>query len=212
MFWEPQRMWKGATVAIIGGGPSLTKADVEFARCWGCRTIGVNDAYLFGVSIDICFWGDRRWYFGSPETGHTGHRERVQAWPGIRATCCMDCQDESGVHTLIRDMSPGLHAPPRIKWYANSGWTAVGLAALLGADRIVLLGFDGRSVDGQFNWHPDNVSKVDDTVFNYHRSSGRELANDIQNWPSSRRTIVWNCTPDSAYDAFPCAALREVLV
>lgn len=212
MFWEPQRMWKGATVAIIGGGPSLTKEDVELVRSHGCRTIGVNDAYQFGVSIDICFWGDRRWFYGCAETGHKGHRERVLAWPGLRVTCCMDCQDEVGVYTLIRESSPGLHPLPRIKWYANSGWTAAGLATLLGASRILLLGFDGRFVKGQNNWHSDNVSRVDETVFAYHRSSGREFAEDLQKWPSMTKPTIWNCTPDSAYDAFPCADLREVLV
>lgn len=211
MFWEPQRIWKGASVAIVGGGPSLTKEQVAAVRDAGFRTIGVNDAYLFGVAIDICFWGDRLWYFGNPVNGHPGHRERVLKWPGLRVTCCMDCVDEPGVYTLIRERSEGLHPPPRIKWYANSGWTALGLAVMLGARRVVLIGFDGRAQGARYNWHPDNASGADASVFGFHKESGRQCAKDIAAWPDTTGIQIWNCTPGSAYDAFPCAELGEVL-
>lgn len=211
MFWEPQRMWKGASVAIIGGGPSLTIDQIAHVRAAGFRTIGVNDAYQFGVMIDICFWGDRLWYFGNVETGHPGHREQVQKWPGLKVTSCMDCVDEPNVFTLIRETSPGLHPPPRIKWYANSGWTALGLAVMLGAKRVVLLGFDGCRVNGSLNWHQDNVSAVEDSVFLYHHASGRQCAEDIRSWPDTNNLTIWNCTPETTYNAFPSAPLKEVV-
>lgn len=210
MLFDPRRMWKGASVAVVGGGPSLTLRQVQAVRNAGFRTIGVNDAYLFGVAIDVCFWGDMRWYFGHSETGHPGHRERVLKWPGLRVSCSMSCIDEPGVFTMVRYDGPGLTLPPHLRWYANSGLSAIGLATVMGASRIVLLGFDGQRVNGKMNWHDDNVSQPEDSVFKLHRESARQCAADLEQWPGGS-PIVWNCTPDSAYDAFPSCSLEEQL-
>lgn len=213
MFNLTTQIWKGATVAIIGGGPSLTQEQVDYVRSRGLRTIGVNDAYQFGVAIDVCFWGDRKWFFGNEENGHPGHGQQIIKWPGLKVTCSSDCMYQPGVITLIRETLPGLQPPPRIKWYNNSGWTAVGLAVMMGAKKVVLLGFDGRADEGRYNWHADNVSGAEPCVFPLHAASGRECAEDIANWclATGQEVSVWNCTPDSAYDAFPSADLKEVL-
>ena len=201
MYWNPQQMWKGATVAVVGGGPSLDPRDIVAAHANGARVIGVNDAYVFGVAIDLLFWGDHDWYFGT-ET-HPGHKAGVQKWPGIRVTTAHQCADEPAVNYLIRSQSAGLQLFPALKWYRDSGLSAIALAVSLGAKRIILLGFDGRQIKGQHNWHKDNVREVPSYVFDDHRHSARTLVDDIKHWPGAEDVQIWNASPDSAFDAFP---------
>ena len=61
--------------------------EVAKIRECGARVIGVNDAYKFGTLVDVCFWGDARWFYGNPDTGHPGHKDRVLKWPGIGVFC-----------------------------------------------------------------------------------------------------------------------------
>ena len=210
MYWYPQRMWDGANVGIIGGGPSLHISDIKHLRERGYRLIGVNDAYRFGVDIDICFWGDGDWYFGNPLKKHPGHRSQVQAWPGLRVTIAPECVEEPGVLGLVRWSEPGLHPLPRLHWYQSSGLSAVALAVQLGATKVVLLGFDGKRVEGKHNWHDDNVHDVDDQVFKHHVEQSYKLIDDIKCWPNISTPSIWNCTPNSSYGSFAYAPITEV--
>jgi hypothetical protein len=200
-------MWSGATVAIVGGGPSLDPHDITVAHRNGARVIGVNDAYRFGVGIDLLFWGDFDWYFGTEK--HQGHREGVLKWPGIRVTTAHQCAEEPAVHYLIANHSPGLHPPPYLKWYRNSGFSAVALAVLLGAKRIVLLGFDGKRVHGAHNWHVDNVRDVSVDVYQAHQQVAHQLVADVKAWPGAGDVQIWNATPNSAYTAFPITTASQ---
>ena len=202
-------MWKGASVAIIGGGPSLVEKDVRLCRVSGCRTIGVNDAYKFGNNIDITFFGDAEWYYGTAH--HPGHAQAVQQWPGMRITCDPRLQREAGLICLQKHEGEGIMDFPRLKWYRNSGASAIALAVMLGASRIYLLGFDGMKRKGQHNWHEDNVHDIPEATYLKHQNQMATLAEDVRRYPYNNNATIWNCTPCSAYNCFIEAELPEVL-
>lgn len=89
----------------------------------------------------------------------------------------------------------------------NSGAGAIRLAHHLGAEEIVLLGFDCKhAADGKTHWHGSHPVGLAD-------------AGMVQAWPThfadAARLIgdckVTNCTPDSALDTFPRGDLRKSL-
>lgn len=209
MIWNPPAFLKGAAVAVLGGGPSLTVEQVKAVRSAGYRVIGVNDAYLFGNDVDICFWGDPAWYFGNDR--HEGHMKPLERFYGIKATCAPECVEYPGVHGLIRRLNPGLWPTPCCRWYRNSGFSAVGLAVTLGAVKIVLLGFDGQANGTKTHWHPDAVETPDLRVFREHHKSAQELMDDIADYPGGKGVRVLNCSPDSAYAAFEQDTLQNVI-
>ena len=54
--WIPPQIWKGQTVFILGGGPSLNEANLDLIH--DRRVIGVNNAYQLGSWVDVCWFGD----------------------------------------------------------------------------------------------------------------------------------------------------------
>jgi hypothetical protein len=54
--WRIPKMWKGQTVFIIGGGPSLNGTPLHLIH--EHRVIGVNCAYMLGDWVDVCWFGD----------------------------------------------------------------------------------------------------------------------------------------------------------
>jgi len=209
MYWVPQQVWKDGSVAIIGGGPSLRREQIKRFRGLGYRTIGINDSYQFGVDIDVCFWGDGCWYHGTKD--HPGHAAAMRKWCGWKVTCAHECADEPGVFYLLRWMSPRLQPPPYLKWYANSGLTAIGLALMMGAKRIVLLGFDGGpDSNGVVNWHPDNICPPEPPAWPVYHQAAEELVQDLAYWPGGKGVCIWNATPDTKYLAFETADWRTL--
>lgn len=100
---------------------------------------------------------------------------------------------------------PGVsRAPSATK--QNSGAGAVALAASIGAQRIILVGFDGQKTGGRAHWHADHPE-------------GLGNAGVVAEWPGHFRALarelkgidVVNCTRETALDAFPRRDLGEVL-
>lgn len=54
--FTPPKIWRGQTVFIIGGGPSINDTPLHLLH--GRRVIGVNNAYLLGPWVDVCWFGD----------------------------------------------------------------------------------------------------------------------------------------------------------
>ncbi|MDX1489732.1 MAG: hypothetical protein R3332_00445 [Pseudohongiellaceae bacterium] len=127
--WNITKEWDGETVAVLGAGPDMTKELAETAK--GSKTIAVNRAVKFAPWADMFvaldphhpFWKE------ADNVGFTGKR-----------VCGVECDIDalyggmfyekvkiSQVHTIdIR----------------NNALAAIRIAALMGAKKIVLLGFD----------------------------------------------------------------------
>jgi len=90
----------------------------------------------------------------------------------------------------------------------NSGYQAIGLAYALGADRIILIGYDMQHTGGARHWHGDhpdglkNAQGVEKWVKHFE-----SLAVDLE----GEGIEVVNCTIETALTCFQRADLRDVL-
>lgn len=91
---------------------------------------------------------------------------------------------------------------------ANSGYQAIGLAYHLGADRIVLIGYDMQHTNGRTHWHGDHPSGLTN-AFGIEKwvKNFSALAKDLK----EEGVEVVNCSIETALTCFPRADLRDVL-
>lgn len=145
------KLWPGETFVCIGGGSSLTRADVEYCR-GKARIIAIKEAHQLAPWAEVLYACDPKWwrfYKGAPDFTGLKYALAPQPilWPGMQVL--RDTGDE------------GLELDPTgLRTGCNSGYQAVNLAVHLGAARIVLLGYDmWRGPNGQQNWfgpHPNH--------------------------------------------------------
>jgi hypothetical protein len=198
------KQWPGATVVLIGGGPSLTVADVELVeqqhRIGAVRAIAINNAYVIAPWADVLYAADAQWWewhggvpsFTGPKYSIEG-REQVR-YPDVQIL------RNTGFTGLELDSS-GLRAG------FNSGYQAVNLAVHFGATRILLLGFD-LSVDGaKSHWFGDHP---------VHRVSPyAQMIAAFETLPeplSALGVSVVNCSRRTALTCFPCASIDDALM
>lgn len=131
-YWHPNPMWKGETVFVIGGGPSILNFDINRLRKRNC--IAVNNSHEIAPWSRFLFFHDKRWlewhleavrkFKGECVTSHT--RPMPIAIRRMRKDrkIAINCTD----HTCVAGV--------------DSGTMAVNLAFHLGAKTIALVGFD----------------------------------------------------------------------
>jgi hypothetical protein len=202
------RLFEGATVYVIGGGPSLATFNAERIRGRG-RVIAVNEVALPGAEpwrapwADIAYWSDRRW--------HDWNRERLAGFAGGLRITAMGQRKPAAVavdHWLLRDRKGEFSTDASRLCGACSGGMALNLAALLGASRCVLVAFDMRTVNGLSHGHdrhkrPSNTARYAKVFVPAIERMAPHLA---------RAGIeVVNATPGSALKAFPIASLESLL-
>lgn len=202
-FWRVPRIWPGRTVFILGGGPSLKTVDVRRLR--GQRVLAVNNAYKLGAWIDAVYCMDGKWL--------PREKDGLAQFPGLKVSVCdqhsSDLGRMLGVRVVRGRNAPGLcREPDTIARNLSAGAGAINLAVHLGAKRIVLLGYDMRSIDGKRNWHDDYPPnpKVPDPYGSFlTRFPG--IAEDLK-----RLNIECiNATPGSALKCFPIVDPEEAL-
>lgn len=89
----------------------------------------------------------------------------------------------------------------------NGGYQAINLAALAGAQRIVLLGFDMKFRQGQKNWHPGYPIKTPERHIKQWIPRFRELAAELRH----DGVQVLNASEETALDAFERRPIADVL-
>ena len=173
----------------IAGGPSLTKEDATLAR-QHCTVVGVNDAYRM-IDVDYLYASDLEWWEHHADKvkdldcrkiiGKQGRRppEFVEEWPAEHS------------NNLRREA---------INFGRHSGFAALHLAILLGAERVLLLGYD---MGGNTHWFGRHEGKLRNTS-NYHQ------------WVEVYETCnppvpVINCSRRTALTAFPRMTIEEAL-
>jgi len=199
------RVWPDSDVYILGGGPSLNNANLDLIH--DKHVIGVNNAYTLGDWVDVCWFGDARWY--------GWHCEALKSFKGMIYHCANRIKGQriDRVKRVGRGKSQGLDRRPEyVAWNRSSGASAINLAYHLGAKRIILLGFDMRKriVDGEErqNWHKD------------HKVVGAK-ANPYPRFLQVFRLInidakklgveILNATPNSSIKDFPIVDLESVV-
>lgn len=187
--------WRGQTVVILGGGPSLNGTALRhigrarFKR--QCRAIAVNDAVYVAPWADWLHAADSKWW--------RANIDYVQRFWGFR----------SSVDQLPRPWGvqryelTGVRGYDRRRWRVrgtNGGYQALHCAIDAGAARILLVGFDMHGA----HWFDGAVTDTDyaSVMAPYFKSLGRVL--------KAREIEVLNCSPGSALTCFPFADLGKV--
>lgn len=227
MTWVVPRIWETGRCFIIGGGLSMPrqfgvpeeiisrvrdKDDLLSPDAYspymgsihGEHVIGVNNAYLLGDWLDVCFFGDCNWYLA--------HRAALSQWPNLKVGCCKKESPEwvegDRVKFLARDKAKKVGistSPSRLAWGYNSGSSAINLAVHFGVRQVILLGFDMSHKPGMTHWHRG------------HGNERRSYARFLRGFPAIAADAaglgveILNASDSSAIEDFPRVQLREVL-
>ena len=191
-------LWAGRRAFVVGGGPSLRGFD--FSLLAGEHTIGCNtppDKFIpsIWISIDQQFW---------EEYSKIDHPCKVWA-TGPRRT------------SLDADLTK-LRLLPRPSWSTslahgigdgdNTGFSALNLAWILGANPIYLLGFDLKGEDGlEAHWHDSVFDRGPETVYEKFKKTFETLASSGK---IGHRKII-NLNPGSALECFERRPCGDVL-
>lgn len=142
--------FRGRTVAIIGGGPSLAGFDLSgIPEHW--PKIAVNNSYRLLPDAEALFFADSRWW-------KVHQAEIIAHFRGEIITNCPDTKavTHPRVHRLKREYHEPIGIGDKIAG-RDSGTMAVNLAANLGASKIVLFGIDMTYAGERSHWHQDHI-------------------------------------------------------
>lgn len=120
----PPDLWAGQTVAILGAGPDMTAELAQTAN--GFKTIAVNRAVKFASWADMFVALD-------PHHPFWEEAERL-GFNGLRV-CGIECDLDALYPGLMYETVGALQI-------RNNALAAIRIAALAGAKKIILLGFD----------------------------------------------------------------------
>jgi hypothetical protein len=212
--WSIPREWDGETAVCFGGGPSLNQADVDYCISRGWRRICCNDAFLLDPYADVLTFFDDHW--------HHWHAEELTQFQGKYIIAWKKVQPARGVTIRFVKHRRGLLSfDPSTVMGRNTGQVALNIAYLFGVKRILLLGYDMRSVNGKYNWH-DRHRHEGGPHSSWIPRRSRELPEERYKFrfiPAMEQTgkalirkgvEILNCTTDSALTAFPFVALADV--
>ena len=228
MNWTvPTDLWKGKTVWILGGGPSLTRQfgvpqelieKIEKGHSPVSSispylkpihneiVIGINMAFRLGDWIDMAFWGDPGFY-KKPKVA-----EDLKAFPGMKVACNQRFNskqmEELGIWAIRRlKRKHGISEDPSaVCWNGNSGAAAISVAANAGASRIILVGFDMCSAPTHSHWH-NEYKKAKKPPFKTHLQGFKQIYADAK----KRGIEILNMSPSSQIIFFPKVTLQDVL-
>lgn len=196
------RAFPGSTVVCIGGGPSLTAQDVDLCRD-KARVIAINDAYRVAPWADVLYGCDPKWWkWHDGVPGFAGAKWSLDQpnWATLQNRFTdVQLVGNAGLSGLSLD-------PAEIATGSNSGYQAINLAVLLGATRILLLGYDMQPDGKRMHWfggHPDRAT----LPFVVFLSAFKSLAAPLK----AAGVEVINCSRQTALTAFPRATLADAL-
>ena len=208
-YWQPEVLWPGETVFIIGGGPSLKNMD--WAPFRSQRVIGLNDAYRLGDWMGVCFWGDNRWW--------DVHCSELKSYRGMKISAQTGKPEGDPEVKWVHRWPDGLSVQNRIGWNWSTGAAAINLALVMGARKVVLLGYDMKpGPKGERNWHDNNIDSI---PLDYKEKPDMPSTLERQQegfWTIARAlpsvfpgAQVLNAGPDSVLQGFPMVNLEDVL-
>ena len=207
MNWQaPMGAWAAETVFILGGGPSLRGFDASVLQGKG-KVIGINEAGLtMAPWCDLLFWADRRWLDWNHDRLHlhTGEWKVARKQPHLSLPF-----DVKVLRFLPRRFS---HCPDAVGGW-DSGSSCINLAYLLGAARIILLGFDMHDVPldrwREGNWHETHQ----EPPLEGQRANKFIPAHELMAFNLAKAGVeVINATPGSALTCYPIMPLERALM
>ena len=191
-------IFKGSSIFIVGGGPSLK--DFDFTRLKDKHVIAVNKAFLFVPFADVMYWTDTRFY--------KWYEKEINLFSGLKVTN-KSTPIKPGIVNLQDTGREGLETrPDGIRHGNNSGYAAINLAYLLGANKIILLGFDMKIEGKKTHFHdgystPQNPKIYENNMVPYFKT----LVDPLK----SHGVEIYNACPDSALTCFKKCTIEEVM-
>lgn len=193
-----ERLWPNATVVCLASGPSLTREDVDY--CNGkAKVIAIN------TTITLAPWADafhacdlRVWQW---------HRQHLLTYQGLRFS--LDAAASEFGATVLRNGGVwGLSADPTaLSTGRNSGYQAINLSVLLGASRVILVGYDmQRGPDGEKHWHGEHPNRTEPP----YASCIAAFKTLVEPLKAAGVDVV-NCSRLTALEMFPRLSLEEAL-
>jgi hypothetical protein len=197
-FGRVEKLWSESTVVILGSGPSLTRADVEF--CQGrAKVIAVKHTISYAPWAD-CLYGagadaSRWWSSAGPN---------LTAYTGLRYT--LDPRAAQWATVLKNTGESGFDPDPScLRTGRNSGYQAICVAVHLGARRIVLLGFDMSTARGH-HWFGEHQHGIPPPVAAFIPFFDSLVAPLVE-----RNIDVVNASRETELRTFPRVALEDAL-
>lgn len=229
--------WLGRRCWIIGGGPSLKGFDFSVLR--GELTIGINKAFGY-CNPTVIYSGDYRFY---KKLTMRNYPKRERLWPDDEEKCmaAKKLYEQSNAYKVWLDTEDGAFGPEvQVVDYAgnkkepwktepnislslergcysggNSGFSALNLALCLGADPIILLGYDMLGRDGKPAWFHDGYEGLSSwqrmaSCYDKFRSNFEKAFALPQNAEYAKS--IRNFSHDSSLDIFEYPAPEEVKI
>lgn len=205
----PCYAYKGYTVACIASGPSLTHQQVNMCKKKGVKVIAINDSYKLAPWADILYACDNKWWewhnYVSEFKGRKITHEQLDRWEKIKEGEILSDMPNPSLEIMVSDGKsvyddrPLGHSQSLIKHGGNSGFQAICMALLMGASRVVLLGYDMKPKNGVSHWfgeHP-NGKQSDSRYVEWLKEFP-----DLKKFADSRNQQIINCTPDTNLKCF----------
>lgn len=171
--------------------------------CEGQTVIVINDGYQIAPWATYHYFCDGKWWDWHKD------REDYQAFTGQRITQEKEknCK-EPGLWRVQGNAGTGVSFDPNLIHYgSNSGFQVLNIAVLMGASRILLLGYDMKfGKDGRAHWfgdHPDKIRSNYASFLTNFSIAADQLKGKVE---------VINCSPDTALTCFRKASLASVLL
>jgi len=192
-------IWRGKTIFILCGGPSFDPVWAERLR--RKNVIGCNDAYkLGGDVVNYCHFLDLSWWLE--------HREAAQGYTGTFTTCCRLVHDPNVWVLGARKKGVQIARPDVVGHNRNTGLSAINVAVLFGAAKIILLGMDMQAGgDGETHWYKRR-RRANSSSLRMHRRFALEVAEDLELIGGIK---VINASPESKIPYWPKMNPEEAL-
>lgn len=147
----------------------------------------------------------------------------LQAYPAEKWTVSQQAADRYGINWIAEKNEPGLSDDPSVIHHGHgSGFSMLNLAYLMGASRIVLIGYDLKYAP-DYNGESREIGSAPRHYFG-------EYPKELQHWPyrQVRQGVhiellslygavakqglveIINCSPDSALKCFPIMPISDV--
>jgi len=207
-YWTPEPLWKGQTAHVVASGPSATDEVIHSLR--GLNVIVVNSTVLLAQWAPVWFFMDRDVLFQDRRLTPRISRDGVDmaafafGFEGIvvttapRVKCAVPCVRLVSAPRMKEFPLPG---SVTIRHGRSSGHTAISLAVAMGANNVILHGYDMRLVDGLEHQHHEYEDRPRDIAI-YER----DFIPGFAGWNEQAKRAgvsITNATPGSALKEFP---------
>ena len=170
---------------------------MEFCRRKGWPVWATNTT--FRLWCDAIYACDGHWW--------ERHHEEARATGAECWTHSQRASETYGLNFIKGVPNPGFSENPNwVHEGRNSGYQMLNLVYLMGASRILMLGYDLRHAEGKSHWHGDHGGGLQNPADKFLAECARNF-DTIQQLEGCE---ILNCTPGSRITRFPFADLRSL--